>query len=154
MHAFLSKLLGQWQSTTAVGKYPTIKDFNYDEELVFEEHGQPLLSYKSITKINSITKHCESGFLRINPQTGTAIAMEAHNFGLSVVHEGSIDGNKMKLESKEIGRMSSAKEPHVVKIRKIIELVGEDGLRITTDMATTATELTNHLVVDYKRKNI
>lgn len=154
MHPFLTKLIGSWESVKAIGIYPTIKDFQYQDDLIFEEHGQPLLSYRSITSINSVTKHCESGFIRVNPQTNAAFSMEAHNFGLSVNNEGKIDGDKMELESTGISRMSISKEPHVTKIKKVIEFVSDNELKITTDMATTNTEMTNHLIVTYKRKNV
>lgn len=152
MHPFLKSLLGTWQSTEAIGVYPTIKDFTYSEKLVFEEHGQPLIAYKAITNINSVTKHCESGFIRANPQNNKAFSNEAHNFGLSVVLEGDITGNKMSLESKSIGRLSVAKEPHVIGIRKTIELVNDDQLVITTYMATSNNEMSNHLKVTYKKE--
>ncbi|XP_070491105.1 peroxynitrite isomerase THAP4-like [Chironomus tepperi] len=154
MHSFLKNLLGTWESVEAVGKYPTIKDFSYNEELTFEEKGQPILIYKAITSIGGVTKHCESGFIRANPQTNKAFTNEAHNFGLSVVMEGEISENKMTVESKEIGRLSVAKEPHVTKISKVYDLSNEDTLVITTDMATTSTEMTNHLIVTYKKKNV
>ena len=152
MHSFLKKLLGSWESVEAIGKYPTIKDFSYNEELTFEERGQPILIYKAITNIEGITKHCESGFIRANPQTNKAFTNEAHNFGLSVVMEGDISENKMTLESKDLGRLSVAKEPHVIKIKKVYDLTNEDTLVISTDMATTSTEMSNHLIVTYKKK--
>ncbi|KAL7017689.1 hypothetical protein ACKWTF_010486 [Chironomus riparius] len=154
MHSFLKKLLGTWKSVEAIGKYPTIKNFAYNEELVFEERGQPLLIYKAITNIGGVTKHCESGSIRANAQNNKAFTNEAHNFGLSVVMEGEISENKMTLESKELGRLSVGKEPFVTKIAKIYELSSDDTLIITTDMATTSTEMTNHLIVTYKKENV
>lgn len=152
MHSFLKSLIGKWESIETIGRYPTIKDFTYNEELTFEEYGQPILVYKAITNIQGVTKHCESGFIRGNPQNNKAFANEAHNFGISTIMEGEIDGQKMMLESKDIGRLSVAKEPHVTKIIKYYELINDNELIITTDMATTKTEITNHLKVTYKRK--
>lgn len=147
------KLIGTWESSSAVGVYPTIKDFNYEEVLEFKENGQPLLHFNSITKINAKTMHCENGFLRLlKPQSNLVTSLEAHNFGITVIYEGSIEGDSIVLNSTEISRISTAKEPHVTQLRKIIQLVNDNELKIDVDMATGATPLTNHLKVVYKRK--
>ena len=42
----LSWLLGKWQSVEALGYYPTIKDFKYEEELEFTHVGQPNIQFR------------------------------------------------------------------------------------------------------------
>lgn len=146
-------LIGTWTSVSAKGVFPAIKDFTYEETITFEQIGQPLLNFKSVSKIGERPMHLESGFLRINPGTNQLAFLVSHNFGICSIEEGRVDGTKVALESTEVKRMSFAKEPAVTKIRRTLSLVG-DQLEIRTDMATTSVpELTNHLVVVYKKSD-
>lgn len=148
----LEFLVGTWQSTSARGHFPDINDFRYEETITFEEIGQPLLNFKSVSKIGERPMHLESGFLKINPGTQKLVFLVSHNFGICSIEEGQVQGSTITLESKEIIRASSAKEPHVTKLKRVIKLIGNDQLEIKTDMATTRVpELTNHLVVMYKK---
>jgi len=145
-------LIGTWKSTRAKGVFPTIKDFSYEEEIKFEEIGQPLLNFKSVSKIGERPMHLESGFLKIVPGTNQLSFLVSHNFGICSIEEGSVDGTKIILISKEIIRTSAAKEPHVTQLRRILEVIDDNKLQITTDMATSSTpELTNHLIVHYQK---
>lgn len=154
MNPLFSKLVGTWKSSNAVGVYPNIKDFNYEEVIKFEENNQPLLHFSSITKIGDSTKHCEKGFLRmLKPNSNQVCSLEAHNIGITIIYEGIIEENKVTLKSTEISRMSTSKEPHVTEMKKVINLVNENELVIEIDMATTKTPLTNHLKASYKRQN-
>lgn len=149
----LEFLIGTWQSTIARGHFPTINDFSYSETLTFEEIGQPLLNFKSVSKIGERPMHLESGFLKIIPGTCKLSFLVAHNFGICTIEEGTIDGKSITLESKEITRISQAKEPNVTKLKRTIKLIDGGKLEIRTDMATSTTpELTNHLVVVYAKK--
>lgn len=47
----ISFLIGTWRSISAKGIYPTINDFSYSEELVYESIGQPVLNYKSVSRL-------------------------------------------------------------------------------------------------------
>lgn len=146
----LEFLVGKWVSVSAEGHFPTIQDFSYSEELTIEEIGQPVLNFKAISRMNERPMHLESGFFRIVPGTDEVSTLMAHNFGITVVEEGIVNGNTINLDSKEISRMATAKEPKVTQIRRTIKLV--DGqLEISTDMATVNTPLTNHLKVIYKK---
>jgi THAP domain-containing protein 4 len=157
MHPALSPLqflIGTWKSSSAKGVFPTIKDFNYDETITFEEIGQPLLNFKSVSKIGERPMHLESGFLRINSGTDDVAFLVSHNFGICSVEEGKVAGNKIDLESTSVARIAFAKAPHVTKIRRTMTLKEDGQLEIRTDMATTTVpELTNHLVVVYKKLN-
>lgn len=153
MNSVFKGLIGTWESTSARGSFPKIKDFSYHETLKFEENGQPLLHYSSISKMGPDTKHCEEGFLRmLKPQSNLVCSLEAHNFGLTVIYEGTIDDNTIILESKQISRISTAKEPHVSHLKKVFKLINENELEMEVDMATSNKPLTNHLIVAYKRK--
>lgn len=96
--------------------------------------------------------HFESGFMRI--QNGTEIALiSAHNFGITVIEEGTLADKKISLQSTNISRISFAKEPAVTSLKRVISLLDENTLEIVTDMSTTTTsESTKHLKVLYKKK--
>lgn len=147
----LEFLIGTWNSVRARGIFPNIEDFTYNETITFEHIGQPLLNFKSVSKIGQRPMHLESGFLRINPGTNKLAFLVAHNFGICSIEEGQVDGTKVVVESTDIVRMSFAKDPAVTKLRRTFSLIGEQ-LEIRTDMATASVpELTNHLVVLYKK---
>jgi THAP domain-containing protein 4 len=150
----LKFLIGTWKSTSAKGHFPNIKDFNYEETIEFESIGQPLLNFKSTSKIGERPMHLESGFLKLVPGTSDVTFLVSHNFGICTIEEGNVDGNKITLKSKEIVRCSTAKDPNVTRIERMIQL--KDGkLEILTDMATTRVpELTNHLMVVYEKISI
>jgi THAP domain-containing protein 4 len=80
----ISWLIGRWRSESAIGSFPTIKEFEYEEDIEFSSFGQPLLNYRAYSftpgpSANPI--HFESGFLRIKPGTNSVAFMVAHNLG-------------------------------------------------------------------------
>uniref|UniRef100_A0A182LW67 THAP4-like heme-binding domain-containing protein n=1 Tax=Anopheles culicifacies TaxID=139723 RepID=A0A182LW67_9DIPT len=146
-------LIGRWESVTATGRYPTIKDFSYNEILKFESLGQPLLNYEANSRhpVSGAPMHLERGFLRIKPGTNQVAFMVAHNFGLVVLEEGEATEQGLKLASKSIDRMSFGKDPAVKAVVKRYHLNADGTLEIQTDMETDNTPMTNHLNVVYKR---
>jgi len=147
-------LIGSWQSIRAKGQFPNINDFNYEETITFESIGQPVLNFKSISKIGERPMHLESGFLKIKPGTNELSFLVSHNFGICSIEEGIVDGTSVVLKSTDIIRISSSKGPHVTMLRRTYKLTDSNQLEIRTDMATSAVpELTNHLVVVYKKIN-
>ncbi|XP_058467840.1 peroxynitrite isomerase THAP4-like isoform X2 [Malaya genurostris] len=146
-------LIGSWESVTAKGHFPTIKDFNYNEVLKFESLGQPLLNYEARSRnpVSGAPMHLETGFLRIQPGTKHLAFMVSHNFGLTVLEEGLAHENGLELESKSISRMSFAKDPAVKVIKKVFKLHEDGTLEIRTDMETSNTALTNHLMAVYRK---
>lgn len=149
----ISWLIGKWKSISANGSYPTIKSFEYCEELEFISVGQPLLNYSSKTwnamKLNPM-KH-ESGFLRIKPGTNELSFIVAHNFGLASIEEGNVNENEIKLKSVQISRSKFAKDPAVTAIERVISFKDET-LEIVLLMATENTPLTQHLKIIYKKE--
>ena len=160
MHPALSPLkflIGKWKSSSALGKLPaksSARDFHYEETIEFQEIGQPLLNFTSFSKIGDRPMHLESGFLRINPGTSEVAFVVSHNFGICSIEEGNVDETKVQLESTAITRIAFAKSPNVTKIRRIMTMLEDGQLEIRTDMSTESDpELTNHLVVLYKKLN-
>ncbi|XP_065350879.1 peroxynitrite isomerase THAP4-like [Cloeon dipterum] len=149
----VSWLVGRWRSEAGRGSFPTIPTFEFAEELEFFVLGQqPLLNYTafSFKPGPDVPMHCEKGFLRIKPGTNSLSFMVAHNLGLTVLEEGEVHGNEIKLESKNIGRMSFAKDPQVTKLTRQLKLNG-DVLEQIVHMETTNTPLTEHLVTKYRK---
>ncbi|XP_053670614.1 peroxynitrite isomerase THAP4-like [Anopheles nili] len=146
-------LIGTWQSVTAKGSYPTIKDFSYNEIITFESLGQPLLNYeaRSSHPVSGAPMHLERGFLRIKPGTNQVAFMVSHNFGIVVLEEGEATARGMQLSSKSVDRMSFGKDPAVKAIQKRYLLHDDGTLEIQTDMHTNNTPMTNHLNVIYKK---
>ncbi|CAL8110580.1 unnamed protein product [Orchesella dallaii] len=148
-------IIGKWVSKEGSGKYPTIKDFRYNETLEFRRCGmQPLVSYSGssshIEKGNPM--HLENGFLR-SRGNGQVSFMVAHNFGLTTLEEGEINGKEMQLKSQSISRMTGAKDPSVTEIDRVFTLTDENTLVQKLSMRTsTTTVMTEHLVVTYTRE--
>lgn len=86
----LEWLRGKWRSIGTEGSYPTIKPFEYEEEIEFTSLGQPMLTYEATSWHPQTQKpmHLESGYLRIKPGTRDVSFMVAHNFGLTSLEEG------------------------------------------------------------------
>lgn len=150
----LSWLLGTWRcQEQAQGAYPTIQDFKYGDEIVFSNVGQPMLNYTSVTwhPEFKFPMHQESGFLRMKLGTDQVSLILSHNFGIASVEEGQVLDKSLVLKSKEISRMSFAKEPAVTEIHRTIKLVDENTLHQVVLMATTKTPLTQHLEATYKK---
>lgn len=77
-------LIGTWRcENIGAGKYPTVNDFKYGEELTFAYAGKPMLSFSSFSwhPEKKTPMHQESGFLRIKPGTNEVSLLVAHNFG-------------------------------------------------------------------------
>ena len=150
----LDWLIGTWKcSDQAKGQYPTIKDFAYGEEIQFLNVGQPMLNFSSVTwhPEGKFPMHQETGFLRIKPGTQDVSLMLSHNFGLTSLEEGSVEGKTLSLKSSQIARMSFGKEPAVTEIQRTFKLLDENTLFQEIMMATTNTPLTKHLEATYKK---
>ncbi|GAX86390.1 hypothetical protein CEUSTIGMA_g13801.t1 [Chlamydomonas eustigma] len=152
-------LVGTWKGKGR-GIYPTIKDFEYLEELTFEwdeRNPRPLLFYKQrtfSTKGNPAKPmHSESGFIRIIAPAGCIVCktewvLTAPN-GVVTVEEGTIDGHTVRLKLTSTNRSSTARPPYPVDLERTYVVNPNSDpptLHYVVDMATTATPtLTRHL---------
>ncbi|MFZ2165280.1 MAG: FABP family protein [Propionibacteriaceae bacterium] len=59
----VAPLLGVWRGQ-GHGSYPTIADFDYDDEVVFTEVGKPFLHFVQRTTISGEPRHTETGYWR------------------------------------------------------------------------------------------
>ena len=117
----LAPLLGTWRGSGA-GRYPTIDDFAYTEELVFGHVGKPFLSMiqRSRDLTTGAPLHAEAGYLRGLPDGVVELAL-AQPSGIVEVDVGSVtptpDGLVVELESAQVGLTPTAKSVTAVKRR-------------------------------------
>lgn len=103
-------LQGTWRTDElAQGQFPTIKDFNYYDEINITSTGQPLLNYvaQAWHPETGIPLHRETGFLNIIPGSNKVVLSLIDNIGLFTVEQGDLasDGsNSFELKSTNIMR--------------------------------------------------
>ncbi|KAG5312636.1 THAP4 protein, partial [Acromyrmex insinuator] len=151
----LAWLEGTWRTENqGSGKYPTIKDFSYYDEISFMSLGQPMFNYTAQSFSNSDLKkpmHRETGFLKVNPGTNQVTLISAHNFGLTTIECGEITDKTINLNSTDITRIKEAKIPHVTQVRREFKL-HDNCLEYIFYMATSNTPvLTEHLQAKYTK---
>ncbi|VDD84386.1 unnamed protein product [Mesocestoides corti] len=59
----LAFLIGRWRGK-GKGFHPHSAPFEYEEDIIFENIGQPNFAYHSTSFINKVPKHRESGFIK------------------------------------------------------------------------------------------
>lgn len=154
----LAWLQGTWRTEDpASGSYPTIKDFNYCEEISFVSIGQPMFNYTSRSWHPETKRpmHLETGFLKvyekINNEDSTKVEfILAHNFGLSTIEQGYISEKSIHLKTNGIVTSERSKSPHVTEITREYRLLDDNHLEQVIHMATTNTPtLHKHLLAKY-----
>ncbi|XP_050464092.1 peroxynitrite isomerase THAP4-like [Cataglyphis hispanica] len=153
----LAWLEGTWRTENyGSGKYPTIENFKYYEEISFTYIGQPMFNYTARSYSISKPKRPmaqSTGFLKMNPETNKIFLILAHNFGLTTIEEGEVINDTIHLNSTYISRMNGAKPPQVTQIRREFKLNG-NYLEHVFYMATSNTPvLTEHLRAKYVKVN-
>ncbi|NXI04415.1 THAP4 protein, partial [Pachycephala philippinensis] len=115
----LSWMLGTWLSDPpGDGTFPTMKPFQYLEEVHISHVGQPMLNF-SFNAFHPDTRkpmHRECGFIRLKPDTNKVAFISAQNTGLVEVEEGEVNGQELSIASHSIARISFAKKPHVEQV--------------------------------------
>lgn len=150
----LSWMLGTWLSDPpGAGTFPTLRPFQYLEEVYISHVGQPVLNF-SFNAFHPDTRkpmHRECGFIRLKPDTNKVAFVSAQNTGIVEVEEGEVNGQELCITSHSIARISFAKEPHVEQITRKFRLNSEGKLEQTVSMATTTQPMTQHLHITYKK---
>lgn len=123
MHEALKSLAwleGTWKTENyGSGKYPTIKDFSYCEEISFTSIGQPMFNYTAQSWHPEAKKpmHRETGFLKVIPGTNKISFVLAHNFGLASIEEGEVTEKVINLKTiQPLLRAEGTKPPAVTQV--------------------------------------
>ena len=146
--ARIAFLLGTWRGA-GKGEYPTIDPFAYEEEVRFTHNGKPFLAYTQRTwhPEKGHAMHGEAGYFRPLEDGRIEIVM-VHPTGIVEVQEGTVDGNKVAVSSKLVGKTSTAKE--VTKLERTFEVDG-DVLRYEVRMAAVGRPLQHHLGAELRK---
>jgi THAP domain-containing protein 4 len=148
----VSFLIGTWKGE-GVGIYPTIKTFEYEEELTFTPlPGKPILFFvqKTWKKDDKTPLHAESGYIRV-PKENLVEMVNSQPTGVAEVYQGNVKEQTITLDSKSITRTEMTKSPHVLQTKRVMTVVN-DQLDYLFDMSTTTNEkLENHLKASLKK---
>lgn len=103
----LAFLLGTWRGG-GHGSYPGIEPFDYAEEIRFGHTGQAYLMYAQRSwHPDGAPSHHEVGFLR-KADAGQLELVLAHSGGRIEYAQGSIDGSRLELASREVVNAATA----------------------------------------------
>jgi len=148
LHPNLSRLgclIGTWRGK-GKGIYPTIKTFEYVEEIQFWHIGKPFLFYaqKTWNLENGMPLHSEMGYIRA-PSVDKVELILTQPTGLASVEEGTVsENNVISLVCTKLERSSTAKHPWVSKYNRVFEVKGS-SIHYTLDMETENQPLQRHL---------
>ncbi|MDP9806160.1 hypothetical protein J2S70_000742 [Trueperella bonasi] len=145
-------LLGTWEGS-GIGVYPTIKTFEYREEITFSNIGKPFLHYIQRTwNADGVPMHTETGYLRLPVQDAVELIL-ALPTGQTELLEGTIHSDDAGLHIDLRGRVqNSASAKQVDATERTLTLTGEE-LSSSMAMAAVGVPMTNHLTASYRRKN-
>jgi hypothetical protein len=159
LHSNLEKirfLVGTWRGT-GKGVFPTIKSFEYKEEISFSHVGRPFLLYSQKTSdaSTSIPLHAECGYLRA-PSATTLELVLAQPSGVASVEVAEVDAanaTTISLSCTEgsIIRTPSAKHPWVKRYTRTFVLIDGNTLSYTMAMETENQPFQNHLTATLTR---
>ncbi len=144
----IAALLGTWRGEGR-GRYPTIADFTYGEELTFSHVGRPFLVYAQRTWSleTGAPMHSETGYWR-SFDDGRVEVVLAHPFGVVEVSEGRLDGTRISLVATKLVSTSTAKR--VDGLARTFDLSG-DRLTYSLAMATAGQRSQDHVSAELKR---
>ena len=145
-------LLGTWRGE-GTGSYPTIEDFAYREEMLFEHVGDPFLLYRqeSWDLTSGAPVHFERGFLRPGKHEGDLELCLAHPIGVTEIAHGRVEGQHLSLTARgsDIARAATGLDVRELERRYRID---GDVMTYQLDMATGDTPLSPHLEATLRRQ--
>lgn len=135
-------LLGTWRGG-GKGIYPTIADFEFEEELTFWHAGGGWLGHIQKTKATDDGRplHSEMGYWRPK-EAGVVELVVTHSFGVVELAKGSVEGVTLEFRSTEFIAAPTAKDIDVA-VRRFS--VSRDELRYEVDMEFGGHPLQHHL---------
>jgi THAP domain-containing protein 4 len=144
----ISWLIGTWRGSGR-GHYPTIEDFDYEEETRFWHGGKPFLFYMQRTWAprSGEAMHTEMGYWRPKDD-GVIEVVLSHSLGIVEIDTGRIEGRKITLESASL--TSSPTAETIEGLARVFE-ESNDVLTYELKMAFGDNELQPHLGADLKR---
>ena len=119
--AHLTFLLGTWHGR-GEGDYPTIEPFSYQETVVFGHGGKPFISYSQRTRGDDGPLHSETGYVRPAPN-GAAELVVAQPTGIVEIHEGTVESEVVRFESRQVIHTPTAKA--VSRVSRTIAVAGD-----------------------------
>lgn len=145
-------LIGVWQGA-GVGGYPTVPEFRFGQEVVFEHDGRPFLSYSSRAwlldehgeRVRPLAR--EAGFWRPKPEGGLEVSL-SHPTGYAELWLGTVTGPRIELHTDVVVRTATAKDYSAG--HRLYGLV-EGDLAWAYDMAAVGHPLQPHLSARLKR---
>jgi hypothetical protein len=145
----LGLFVGTWIGGGA-GHYPTIDDFEYEEEVEFTAlPGKPFLAYRSRTWSPARERplHTENGYLR--PTGGGVVELlVSQPTGFVEIQRGPLTDGVLDFTLHSLAASPDAKPVHDVRRRYVVE---GDVLSYDVWMAHAETPLTHHLKAQLHR---
>jgi len=153
--ARLAWLIGTWAGN-GHGAYPTIEDFQFGQEILFQQDGRPFIHFMSRSWIidaeGSVVREAaqETGFIR--PQEdGTLEVVMTHNTGFVEIWYGELHPEEPRFEivTDTVARTATAKE--YTGGKRLYGYVNGD-LLYAFDMAAMGQPLQSHTHAQLKRQ--
>ena len=144
----LASLLGTWTGRGR-GRYPTIAEFEYLEEVRFWHTGRPWIGYEQRTwhPESRAPMHSEAGYWRPLPDGAIEVVL-SHAFGISELLEGELTEDGFSLRSKSIVSTSTAKR---VDGTERVYRLADGALTYDVAMAFGGQAMQNHLTAELHR---
>lgn len=144
----LAAWAGTWTGSGR-GFYPTIEDFEYEEEITLVPTGRPFLLYTSRTWAPGRTRpmHTETGYLRVT-DGGAVELLLTQPTGINELHRAEPTGDELDFAMVDLGRSPEAKTVHATRRRW--RLIG-DRLAYDFWMSHADTPMTHHLEAELDR---
>jgi hypothetical protein len=151
----LAWLIGTWAGN-GHGEYETIEDFQFGQEILFQQDGRPFIHFMSRSWIidaegNTVREAAqETGFIRPQADRSLEVVM-AHNTGFVEIWHGELHPEQPRFEivSDAVARTASAKE--YTGGKRLYGYVNGD-LLYAFDMAAMGQELQPHTHAQLKRQ--
>jgi hypothetical protein len=151
----LAWLIGTWAGN-GHGEYPTIDDFQFGQELLFQQDGRPFIHFMSRSWIvdaqgNHVREAAqETGFIRPQEDRTLEVVM-AHNTGFVEIWHGELHEEQPRFEivSDTVARTATAKE--YAGGKRLYGYVNGD-LLYAFDMAAMGQPLQPHTHAQLKRQ--